>query len=77
MTAHATHKLALNALRDAKPLEFPGSEMDGRPGMTAIGVCYALGIGGSDAGVYRALKELVALGQVKKGCSYTDSIFYL
>lgn len=67
----------LEAVSKAEPLEFYGSEMNGRPGLTAIGVCGALGHSGSVPAVYEALTELHELGLLKRGTTYTDSIYYM
>lgn len=67
----------LKAVSQAQPLEFNGSEMNGRPGLTAIGVCGALGYSGSVPAVYEALTGLHELGLLKKGITYTDSIYYM
>ena len=70
----------MEAISNADPLRFPHTEMDGRPGMTAIGVCFALEYTGStlqSIAVYKAIDELHKLGLLKKGITYTDSVYYI
>jgi len=61
----------------AQPLGLCGSEMDGRPGLTATGVCVALGRSGSVPAVYEALAELHELGLLKRCIAYPDPIYYM
>lgn len=77
MTLTELQDLTLTTVRNSAPLEFNGSEMNGRPGCTAIGACIRMGHSGSVPAIYTALDELVRMGLLKKGCSYTDSIYYV
>lgn len=76
-TLSSLQETVLTTVQGSAPLEFNGSKMDGRPGCTAIGACIQMGHSGSVPAIYNALDELVQMGLVKKGCSYTDSIYYV
>lgn len=67
----------LHVIDSADKMDFPHTDLDGKRGLTAVGVCFALGFGGSIPEVYDILDYMVEEGFLKRGITYIDSVYYV